>query len=148
MDINLLVRHLIDMGYNVRGYDEAALYIVDPSCVITGFTTFLEYAWVILVALAGFMLFGWAIGMVRGAKNDIFINLRNLGLIFGIVGAVIPIVSFIWGDNITQNACEIITIPINRINDILDIENNKKMSVYNEFEQYEKINIYDSGVKY
>lgn len=148
MDINLLVKILTDMGYNVSGYDARALYIIDPSCVLTGFTTFLDYAWVILIAIAGFMLMGWGFGLLRGAKNDIFINLRNLGLIFGIVGATVPIVSFIWGKDITQNVCETITIPIDRVNEILNIENTKKMSTYNEFEQYERMDIYDSGVTY
>lgn len=145
MDINLLVKILTDMGYNVRGYDDTALYIIDPSCIVTGFTTFLEYAWVILVAISGFMLMGWGFAMIRGAKNDIFKNLRNLGLIFGIVGATIPIVSFIWGNDIEANACETITIPIDRVNEILNIENTKKMSTYNEFGQFERIDIYDSG---
>ena len=146
MNIDTLVIILRQMGYTVRGYDSNALYLVDPSCIFVGFKTFFEYAWVIIVILTGIMLTGWAISLLRGAKNDIFTNMKNLVLILGIASVTMPIVSFVWGDNIEQAACDVVTVPMSDVNQILSSAKNNPMSQYNEFDEFEKLDIYDTGV--
>ncbi len=126
------------------GADGQFIYIEDPSCILRSFETFIEYAWIVIVCITGLLLFGWAISMIRGAKNNIFINLRNLTLIFGILGAVVPIVNTIWGDDLFAHGCRRVSVPIAEINKILDARNDK-LKGRNDYDLYEQFDIDDTG---
>ena len=136
-----LIRQLLEnSGINVLGMDSAAIDIEDPSCILRGFETFIEYAWIIITAVTGVLLFGWAISMIRGAKNDIFTNLRNLFIMFATLSLVIPIVNIIWGDDIYAHACKTIAVPIEDVNTLLDARDKKLAGTPVE------INIHDADV--
>lgn len=144
MNIDVILRLLKNSGFHVFGVDNTFIYIEDPSCILRSFQTFIEYAWVVIVCITGLLLFGWALGMIRGAKNDIFINIRNLMLIFGILGAAGLIVNFIWGGDLMARGCRTISVPIAEINKILD-KRNAKLTERNPNDLYEEFSITDTG---
>jgi hypothetical protein len=100
----------------------------DPSCVIRGFETFISYAWVIVTALAGILLFGWALSMIRGAKNDIFSNMKYLVLIFGILSVSGFIMETIYGGKFLNTWCKKIEIKVDDIAKL--VEQKQKASGY------------------
>lgn len=144
MNTETIIRLLQNSGFHILGADGAYLYLEDPSCILRSFSDFLEYAWVVIVCITGLLLFGWAISMIRGAKNDIFINLRNLLIIFGTLAAVGPIVNLIFGDNLFARGCRTIRVSLDELNTVLDARN-LKLAQYDEFNLYENLDIDDSG---
>ena len=138
-----IVRLLQNSGIRVLGADSLSVYIEDPSCIMRGFETFLEYAWTIIVFITGILLFGWAISMIRGAKNDILINIRNLFLMFAALSMIGPIVSVIYGDDIFSIGCKTINVSTSELNTLLEARH-KKMSKRTG-DLYEEFQIYDSG---
>lgn len=144
MNTTEIVRLLTNSGIRVLGADSTMVYIEDPSCILRGFETFLNYAWLIIVFITGVLLFGWAISMIRGAKNDIAINIRNLFLIFAVLAMVGPIVNMIYGDDIFGIGCKTITVSIDDINTLLDARHKKLSTPTGDL--YEDFQIYDSGV--
>ena len=144
MNTTEIVRLLENSGIRVLGADSMSVYIEDPSCIMRGFQTFLEYAWIIITAVTGVLLFGWAVSMIRGAKNDILINLRNLTLMFLVLSMVGPILGLIYGDDIFSIGCKTINVSVTELNTLLDARH-KKMSERTG-DLYEDFQIYDSGV--
>lgn len=143
MHIEEIRRLLTNSGIRVLDADSMSVYIEDPSCILRGFETFLEYAWIIITAITGVLLFGWAVSMVRGAKNDIIINIRNLFLMFAALSMVGPILGMIYGDDIFGIGCKTINISVSELNTLLDARH-KKMSKRTG-DLYEDFQIYDSG---
>lgn len=143
MNTETIVRLLKNSGINVIGADSTSVFIEDPSCILRGFETFIEYAWVIITAVTGVLLFGWAISLIRGAKNDIFTNLRNLIIMFATLSMVIPIVNLIWGDDLFARGCKTIAVPLNDLNTLLDARNKQFKNASDDL--YEDMYIYDSG---
>ena len=139
-----IVRLLKNSGINVLGADSFSVYIEDPSCVIRGFENFLTYAWVIVSFLAGVLLFGWAVSMIRGAKNDIITNLRNLFLMFAAMGMVGPIMNVVYNGDIFGIGCKQIEVSINELNKLLDARHSKLTTRTGDL--YEDFQIYDTGV--
>ena len=118
MNIVEIRKLLENSGIRVLNADSLSVYIEDPSCVIRGFETFVKYAWVVITIITAFLLFGWAISMIRGAKNDIVTNLRNLFLIFVTLSMAGPIINMIYGDDIFSIGCKTINIPIHELKDL------------------------------
>ncbi len=139
-----IVRLLENSGIRVLGADSMSVYIEDPSCILRGFETFIEYAWIIITAITGVLLFGWAVSMIRGAKNDIVTNIRNLFLMFVALSLVGPILGVIYGDDIFGIGCKTINVSVSELNTLLDARH-KKMSKRTG-DLYEDFQIYDSGV--
>lgn len=144
METATIIRLLSNAGFRVLGTDGANLYIEDPSCILRSFQTFTEYAWIILTFITGMLIFGWAISMIRGAKNNIFINLRNLTIMFGTLAAAGAILNMIYGSDLFARGCQTVAVDINTVNEMLDMRQ-KKMSPQ-QTDLYESIDIYDSGV--
>jgi len=147
MHTETIIRLLKNSGINVIGADSSSVYIEDPSCILRAFETFIEYAWIIITAVTGVLLFGWAISMIRGAKNDIFTNLRNLIIMFATLSCVIPIVNLIWGDDLFAIGCETVTIPLDDLNMLLDARGKKFDTVpvdLNTNESTDHVSINDS----
>ena len=144
MNTDTILRLLENSGFHVLKSDSQFLYLEDPSCILRSFETFIEYAWVVIVCITGLLLFGWAISMIRGAKNDLFINLRNLTIIFGVLAAVGPIVNLIWGDDLFARGCRTITVSVADVNEILDMRK-LEFAPENQYAIYEHLDIYDSG---
>lgn len=144
METATIIRLLSNAGFRVLGTDGANLYIEDPSCILRSFQTFTEYAWIILTFITGMLIFGWAISMIRGAKNNIFINLRNLTIMFGTLAAAGAILNMIYGGDLFARGCQTVAVDIDTVNEMLDMRQ-KKMSPQ-QTDLYERIDIYDSGV--
>lgn len=144
METATIIRLLSNAGFHVLGADGASLYIEDPSCILRSFQTFTEYAWVIITFITGMLIFGWAISMIRGAKNNIFMNLRNLTIMFGTLAAAGAILNMIYGGDLFARGCRTVAVDINTVNEMLDMRK-KKMSPQ-QTDLYESIDIYDSGV--
>ncbi len=147
MNINTILRLLTNSGFHILGADGSFIYLEDPSCILRSFETFAYYAWIIIVFITGLLLFGWAISMIRGAKNDLFTNMRNLLLIFGTLAAVGPIINLIYGDDLFARGCRTIRVEISEVNRLLDARQSK-LSSRNEYDLYEEYEIYDSGATY
>lgn len=143
MTLETILRLLKNFGLNVLGVDSAYIYIEDPSCILRGFETFLDYAWIVIVAITGFLLFGWAVSLIRGAKTDIMINIRNLLIMFMALGLTRPIVNAIWGGDLFARGCKNVAVPISEVYRILDARNSKLAAANNSL--YEDFQIYDSG---
>lgn len=144
METTTIIRLLSNAGFRVLGTDGANLYIEDPSCILRSFQTFTEYAWIILTFITGMLIFGWAISMIRGAKNNIFMNLRNLTIMFGTLAAAGAILNMIYGGDLFARGCQAVAVDIDTVNEMLDMRQ-KKMSPQ-QTDLYESIDIYDSGV--
>ena len=144
MNTDTFVKLLENSGFHNVSQDSAYVYMEDPSCVLRGFETFSEYAWIVIVCMAALLLTGWGISMIRGAKNDIFTNMRNLLLIFAILGASKPIMNAIYGDDLFARGCDTITVPIAEVNKMLAAREAHLSSPNNDY-FYEDFDIYDSG---
>jgi len=150
METSTILRLLSNAGfYNLRVVDNQFIQMENPSCVLRGFENFLDYAWVILVFITGMMLFGWAVAMTRSHKNaelmSVAENLRNLLLIFGVLSLVRPVVNLIAGGDIFAKGCDTIQVSIEEVQKLIDT---KKLKLNNaaEYDLYEDLRIYDSGV--
>ena len=119
MTPNTLIKILEQAGFHEVEVVGDLVTMEDPSCVIRGFETFISYAWVIVTALAGILLFGWALSMIRGAKNDIFSNMKYLVVIFGILSVSGFIMETIYGGKFLSSWCKTVQIPISEIEDLI-----------------------------
>ena len=146
MNIDTIFRLLKNAGFTVLGFDGTFLHLEDPSCILRSFETFTNYAWIAITFITGVLLFGWAIAYIRGSKIDsLFINIRNLVLIFGALSATKPIVNMIWGHDLFARGCKTISVSLSEVQRILALQNNK-LAKYNPYDLYEEFNIYDSGI--
>lgn len=128
MTPNTLIKILEQAGFHEVEVVGDLVTMEDPSCVIRGFETFISYAWVIVTALAGILLFGWALSMIRGAKNDIFSNMKYLVLIFGILSVSGFIMETIYGGRFLNTWCKKIEIKVDDIAKL--VEQKQKASGY------------------
>lgn len=144
MNTDTIIRLLTNSGFHNVRVDPDFVYMEDPSCILRSFETFAHYAWVAIMILTGLMLTGWAISMIRGAKNDFFTNLRNLIIIFGVLSIAKPIMNLIYGGDLFARGCHTISVPMAEMNRLLDARNSKLKS-RNEYDLYEDFDIYDSG---
>lgn len=143
MNTSTILRLLENSGFhNVRA-DTEFVYMEDPSCILRSFETFLEYAWVGITALTGFLLAGWALSKIYGAKDDIFTNMKNLMLIFGILSVIKPVMNVMYGSDLFRAGCKEIRVSIAQVNVLLD--KRKDTLGTDRFNLYEDIDIYDSG---
>jgi len=144
MNLEQILRLLNNAGFRNVSADAGYIYFEDPACILRSFATFAEYAWIALVCVTGLLLFGWAISMIRGAKNDIFTNMRNLVLIFGIVSAAGPIINVIYGDDLFARGCKTIRVSTAEVQSLLDARN-AKLAKHNSDDLYEEFDISDTG---
>lgn len=147
MNSDTIIRLLTNSGfYNVR-IDPDFVHMEDPSCILRSFETFIDYAWWFIMFLTGAMLTGWAISMIRGAKNDFFTNMRNLIIIFGVLSMAKPIMNFIYGDDLFAHGCRTISMPMSEMNKLLDARN-ARLKSQGQDDLYEVFDIFDSGAIY
>lgn len=143
MNTDTIIQLLKNAGFKGLYADETYVYMEDPSCILRSFEAFAEFAWIVITVFTGLMLAGWAISMIRGAKNDIFNNLKNLTLLFGGLSALGAIINLIYGGDVFARGCKTISAPITELNELL--ETRKKRLGDNGVELYEKLDIYDTG---
>lgn len=142
MNTNTIIRLLENSGFHKVHVDASFVYMEDPSCIIRSFETFIGYMWIIVTALTGILLFGWALSMIRGAKNDIFSNMKHLVLIFGILAVAKPVLNVIYGGDVFGVGCKTIKVPLEEVNKLLALRDDAMGNLY------EYMDIYDSGVDY
>ena len=142
MNVDTILGLLNNSGFHNLRADAEFIYMEDPSCILRSFETFIEYAWFCIMVLTGVLLCGWAISMLRGAKNDIFTNLRNLIIIFGALTLTRPILNLIYGGDLFARGCKTIAVSIEETTKLLDARNAK---LGTDAKQHEQIEIYDSG---
>ncbi len=147
MNTSTILRLLENSGFHGLRADAEFIYMEDPSCILRSFEVFIDYAWIIIIAITGFLMAGWAISKIWGSNTDLFENLKVLILIFGILSAAHPIMETIYGDNLFANGCKTISVSISETNKLLDARK-EKLSKWDQFDLYENINIYDSGSNY
>lgn len=146
MNTETILRLLKNSGFHGLHADAEFIYMEDPSCILRSFETFVDYAWIILTGITGILLFGWALSKIRGAKNDIFSNMTNLILIFGVLSVIKPILNTIYGDDLFGMGCNTIKVSISDTNKLLQMRQDTLKNATDDL--YEKIDIYDSGVNY
>ena len=144
MNASEIRRLLENSGVRVLDADLTSVSIEDPSCILRGFETFINYAWIIIVAVTAFLLLGWAISLIRGAKNDIVKNMRSLFLIFAALSLVKPILNTIYQGDLFGVGCKTITVPIADLNTLLEARHSRLSGRSGEL--YEDIDIQDTGV--
>ena len=141
-DITQIQKILERAGLRVTGISDNFIYLEDPSCILRGFENFLGYAWDILLLITIFLIMGWAISMIRGAKNDIINNMKNLILIFGILTVVPLVLNVVYGGDLIGAGCKTLKVSVGDINEILAARAQTKSL---DASLYEDIDIYDSG---
>lgn len=147
MNADTIIRLLTNSGFHNIRVDPDFVYMEDPSCILRSFEIFANYAWWFITVLTGAMIVGWAISMIRGAKNDFFTNLRNLIVMFGVLSIAGPIMNLIYGDDLFARGCRTISVPMSEMNRLLDARN-AKLKSRDEYDLYEDFDIYDSGAVY
>ena len=140
--ITQIQKILARSGLRVQSIDDNFIYLEDPSCVLRGFETFLGYAWDILMLITVFLIIGWGISMIRGAKNDIINNMKNLILIFGILTVLPVILNLVYGGDLIGAGCKTLKVPVAAVNEILAT---RAQTESLDASLYEDIDIYDSG---
>lgn len=129
-------------GLRVTGIEDNFIYLEDPSCILRGFETFLGYSWDALLLITVFLIIGWAISLIRGAKNDIINNMKNLVLIFGILTVLPLILNMVYGGDLIGRGCKTLKVSVGEVNEILAAKAETKSL---DASLYEDIDIYDSG---
>lgn len=144
MNTQEILRQLQNSGIRVLGttVDSSTVYIEDPACILRSFETFMDYAWVIISIITGIMLFGWAIALLRGAKNTVPTNLRNLIIMFATLATIRPIANMIWGGDLFGRGCRQIAISTDTVRQIIS-QRDKKL--HDSEKLYEVLDIHDTG---
>ena len=144
MNIDTILRLLENSGFHGLSADSEFIYMEDPSCILRSFETFAEYAWVAALALTGFMLGGWAFSITRGAKpGTLFMNMRNLLLIFAGLSVAKPVINMIYGEELFAKGCKTITVSVDEMNKLLAL---RQDTLNGNGDLYEDLRIYDSVV--
>lgn len=147
MNTDTITLLLTNSGFHNVLVDPDFVYMEDPSCILRSFDTFTQYAWFAIVILTGLLLTGWAISMIRGAKNDLLVNMRNLVIIFGTLSIAKPIINVIYGDDLFARGCKTISVSMAEMNRLLQARG-ARLGPSGNNESYEIMNIYDSGAIY
>lgn len=144
MELENILKLMQNAGFRVHGADTQYIYIEEPACIVRAFATFAEYAWIALLVITGLLLTGWAIALIRGSKNNLVDNLRNLVLILGIVSAAPPIMSTVFGKDLFAMGCKTVKVSISDVQQAIAARN-AKLSPRDRNYLYEEFDIYDTG---
>ncbi len=118
------------------------IHMEDPTCIARTFESFVEIAWIAIVAIAGILTFVWAISLIRGVKNDLFVNMRNLAAIFILLAVLLPSVS----KYLFNNICSEITADLDKVLEYMD-ERTRRLTKAGTEETYEILYVQDSGLQ-
>jgi len=133
---------------NIR-MDDNFVYFDDPSCIFPAFDAILNYAWIAIVVLTAFMLFGWAVLYIKnGVKIDsLFHNARSMILIFCVLIVLKLIINVVYGDKLFANQCETHKVSLASVQELLDMRN-KNFAQSDQAMLYETFEVIDTGVVY
>ncbi|MBO5704672.1 MAG: hypothetical protein J6R99_01495 [Alphaproteobacteria bacterium] len=144
MNTARIVKLLENSGfYNVRSTGDF-IYMEDPSCALRDFDNFFNYAWIAILCITGFLLLGWGISKMRGAKDDVFSNMKNLLMVFAVLAVLKPVLNLIYGGNLFSRGCGEISVSVEEVNKVLE-SRDETLGTSDGF-LYEDLKIYDSGV--
>lgn len=144
------ILHLLqNAGFKVFGMDSNFVYFEDPSCILPAFDTILNYAWIAILILTAFMLFGWAALYIKNGTNinNIFNNAKSLILVFAVLSVVKPVVNFIYGENLFARGCDTKQVALTEVNKLLEMRN-QTFAKSDEAMLYESFDVFDSGAIY
>ncbi|MDR0319594.1 MAG: peptidoglycan DD-metalloendopeptidase family protein [Rickettsiales bacterium] len=107
-----ILQHLWESGVQAEivGGD---FFVSDRGCFINSVFEFLGEFQVLLYIIAGLLLAGWAIALIRGSKMNIVNNLRNLTLMFVVLSFIRPLMAVLYGTahDFEEIACRRIKVP-------------------------------------
>lgn len=148
MDKAQILNLLQNSGLNVKGMDSDFLYFEDPSCIFPVFDQILEIAWIVILMLTVLLLVGWAVLYIKNGANinTVFNNAKSLILVFAVLSVVKPIVNVVYGDNLFAKGCEIKSVSLSSVNELLEMRE-KQLKKSDEAMLYETFNVVDSGAK-
>lgn len=144
MNTARILKILENSGFHNLRANSDFIYMEDPSCALRAFDTFFDYAWIAILCITGLLLFGWGISKLRGAKDDIFSNMTNLLLVFGVISVLKPAMNMIYGDNLFARGCDEISVSISEVNKLIE-SSDEQFGNKNDF-LYEDLQIFDSGI--
>lgn len=91
-----ILQHLSDSGVSAEKVGEV-FFVSDANCFVSSvfefFTTFQTFLYI----MTAFLLAGWGWSLIRGAKMNIVVNLRNLFMLFVALSLVRPIMIAFYG---------------------------------------------------
>lgn len=117
---NIIENLLSQAGLHARVQGDF-IYMEDPACITRGFENFATNAWTVLVLITFGLVLCWGVLMIRGAKNDIKENIKNLVLIFGIMTASGSILNLVYGGDLFGVGCREMKVSIDNVKDLLAI---------------------------
>ena len=145
MNQTTIIKTLLEnAGLRVEGITDGFIIMEDPACVLRGFQTFLDDAWIVLTVITGFMIMIWGIAKIRGAKFSEINYFKTLTMIFIVLSLMWPILNLIYGGNLLGIGCKKIKVPLDEVQNILTTRFGGNADAL----QYEDIDIYDSGPIY
>ncbi|MDR0967913.1 MAG: hypothetical protein LBL75_03785 [Rickettsiales bacterium] len=143
MNLNELILHLKNSGLNVLNANADYILLEDPTCFVRDLSNFLDVAWLIITIMAGILLFGWGIALIRRAGGEIVNNLRNLFLIMAILSCSRVIINAVWGGDLFNVGCRTIRIPTANIERAIGATE-LKLKARPDNQLFEEIHITDS----
>ncbi len=145
MDPIKIVAILTNSGFEKVKVADGFVYFQDPSCIFPAFDSILNVAWIVCLVLTVAILFGWGLLYIKnGVKLDsLFKNAKSLLLIFGVLSVVKPIVSFVYGNNLFAQQCDMKKVSLSSVQELLAMreKNFSNMDIL-----FESFTVIDSGV--
>lgn len=134
---------LKNSGFHNPGINLAnnTIVVEDPTCIARTFESFLNVAWIAILVIAGVLLFGWAVSLIRGAKNDLFTNMRNLMFIFLILAAILPMVK-----NYLNDKCVKITADLDKVIELSE-QRQRALRTHGNSDTFEILDVQDTGLQ-
>lgn len=148
MDRFTILNLLQNSGLKVTGIDNDFVYFQDPSCIYPVFDTILHYAWIVVLILTAFLIFGWAVLYIKNGTNinTVFNNAKSLILVLAVLSVVKPIVNVVYGDDLFGKQCEIKQASMSTVMELYNMRD-KNFKRSDEALLYESFNVIDSGAK-
>lgn len=137
---NVIEELLEQAGLHAR-IEGGSVYLEDPACITRGFEDFLTNAWTVLALVVAGLIMMWGLSMIRGAKNDIKENIKNLVLILGIVTASGPILNMIYGGDLFGIGCKEMELSLDNVQEILATQIHTANTNVSSYENTENENI-------
>jgi len=146
MDEVEIVTLLQNSGIRNIKISDCCVKFEDPSCILPAFDTILNYAWIVILVLTAFMLFGWAILYIKNGTNinNVFNNAKTLILIFCVLSVVKPAVNIVYGEDLFAKGCTNTVIELSEIQELLKTRH-ETFDQSDEAKLYESFHIVDSG---
>lgn len=104
--------------------------MTETGCFISSVFHFLGEFQILLYILAGFLLAGWAISLIVGAKINIMNNMRNLCIMFVILSLIRPVMAVMYGSSrdFDSVACRTVKVSAEEVRRLLEQSMNARLT--------------------